>query len=153
MVLAYFNPPQIYIVMLLSGTVVVCSWFPVCIASVWSKRVTKTGAFCGMLFGFIGCATMKIIGAVSGVSIPIWADSFVVGLVANIFALIIGSKLTKVTNEEKLEREKLFVIPQGELVASEIKKTKRTVAIYIGFGAMVAVVLLLMWVIPYHRAL
>lgn len=153
MVLAYFNPPQIYIVMLLSGTVVVCSWFPVCIASIWSKKVTKTGAFCGMLFGFIGCATMKIIGAVSGASIPIWADSFVVGLVANILALIIGSKLTKVTPEEKLEREKLFVVPQGELVAAEIKKTKRTVAFYIVFGVIVAVGLLVMWVLPYYSAL
>ena len=28
MILAYFNPPQIYIIMLLGGTVVVCSWFP-----------------------------------------------------------------------------------------------------------------------------
>ncbi len=153
MVLAYFNPPQIYIIMLLSGTVVVCSWFPVCIASVWSKRVTKTGAFCGMLFGFIGCATMKIIGAVSGISIPIWADSFVVGLVANVLAIVIGSKLTRVTKEEKLERERLFVVPQGEFDAADIKKTKRTVALYICFGALVSIALLLLWVLPYYRAL
>ena len=152
MVLSYFNPPQIYIIMLLSGTVVVCSWFPVCIASVWSKRITRTGAFCGMLFGFIGCATMKILGALN-LSIPIWADSFVVGLVANILALVIGSKLTKVTDEEKLERAELFVVPQGELVAADIKKTKRTVAFYIGFGVIVSVALLLLWVLPYYRAL
>lgn len=152
MILAYFNPPQIYIIMLLSGTVVVCSWFPVCIASVWSKRVTKTGAFCGMFFGFVGCAAMKIIGTIV-VDIPIWADSFVVGLVANILAIVIGSKLTKVTNEEECERAKLFVVPQGELVATDIKKTKRMVAFYIGFGVLVSVILLLLWVLPYYSAL
>ena len=40
-----------------------------------------------------------------------------------------------------------------ELVAGEIKKTKRTVAFYIVFGVLVAVVMLMMWVIPYHNAL
>ena len=150
MILAYFNPPQIYVIMLLSGTVVVCSWFPVCIASIWSKRITKTGAFCGMLFGFIGCAAMKIIGTM--VSLPIYLDSFVVGLVANFLGMFIGTKLTRVTDAEKLEREKLFVVPEGELVAAEIKKTKRTVAGFIVFGAIVAVVMILMWVLPYYNA-
>lgn len=86
-------------------------------------------------------------------SIPIWADSFVVGLAANILALVIGSRLTKLTEEEKLERTKLFVVPPGELVPSEIKKTKRTVAFYIGFGVLVSVALLLLWVVPYYSAL
>ena len=152
-VLAYFNPPQIYIIMLLSGTVVVCSWFPICIASVWSKRVTKTGAFLGMLFGFIGCAAMKIIGAVGGISVPIWADSFIVGLIADILGLVIGTKLTQVTKEEELERAKLFVVPKGELVAVEIKKTKHIVAFYMAFGVLAAVVMMVMWVVPYHKAL
>ena len=151
MVLAYFNPPQIYIVMLLSGTVVVCSWFPVCIASVWSKKVTKVGAFCGMLFGFLGCAIMKIVG--TQISLPIYLDSFVIGLIANILGLVIGSRFTTVSKEEENERTKLFVMPKGELVAREIKKTKRTVAFYIGFGAIVTLVMLLMWVIPYRNAL
>lgn len=151
MVLAYFNPPQIYIIMLLSGTVVVCSWFPVCIASVWSKRVTKTGAFCGMLFGFIGCAAMKIIGTF--VSLPIYFDSFVVGLVANILGMVIGTALTSVTEKEKEERAKLFVVPEGEMVAGEIKKTKRTVAYFVVFGVVVTIIFLVMWVIPYLRGL
>lgn len=153
MALAYFNPPQIYVIMLLSGTVVVCSWFPICLAAVWSKKITKTGAFCGMLFGFIGCATMKILGAVGGLTIPIWADSFVVGLIANILGIVIGSKFTKITAEEKAEREKLFVIPKGELDEGEIRKTKRTVGAYILFGVIVAIVLLVMWAIPYRAAL
>lgn len=151
MVLAYFNPPQIYIIMLLSGTVVVCSWFPVCIASVWSKRITKTGAFCGMLFGFLGCATMKILGTM--MTLPIYLDSFVVGLIANILGMLIGTKLTSVTEKENEERKKLFVVPQKELVPKEIRKTKKTVAVFIGFGIVVGIVMILMWVIPYTNSL
>ena len=152
MFLAYFNPPQIYIIMLLGGTVVVCSWFPVCIASIWSKRVTKTGAFAGMLLGFIGCAAMKIISAL-GVSVPIYLDSFFVGLLANILGLVIGSALTQVSKEEKAFRDRLFVVPQGEMVAAEIKKTKRTLAGFIVFGFVVAIALVTLWVLPYYRAL
>lgn len=153
MLLAYFNPPQIYIVMLLSGTVVVCSWFPVCIASIWSKRITKTGAFWGMLCGFVGCAAMKIISAVGGISLSIYLDSFVVGLVANILGLVIGSALTQVSDEEKVVRAQLFKIPAEELGPAECRKTKIAVLSFICFGILVAIVLLVLWVIPYITGL
>ena len=153
MFLAYFNPPQIYVIMLLGGTVVVCSWFPVCIASIWSKRVTKTGAFCGMLFGFIGCAAMKIIGSVGGVSLPIYLDSFFVGIAANILGLVIGSALTQVSEEEKSFRQKLFIMPKGEMNPSEIRKTKLTVASFMAIGVIVTLALILLWVVPYYRAI
>lgn len=149
MLLAYFNPPQIYVILLLSGTVVVCSWFPVCIASIWSKRVTKTGAFWGMLCGFVGCAAMKIISAVGGVSLPIYLDSFVVGLVANILGLVIGSALTQVSDEEKAMRAQLFKTPAKELDPAECRKTKLAVLSFIGFGILVTIALLVFWVIPY----
>ena len=61
---------------------------------------TKAGAFAGMLLGFVGCAVMKIIGAL-GVNLPIYLDSFFIGLLANILGLVIGSALTQVTEEEK----------------------------------------------------
>jgi hypothetical protein len=104
-----------------------------------------------MLLGFLGCAIMKIIG--TKVSLPIYLDSFVVGLVANIAGLIIGTKLTTVTDAEKRERALLFKVPEGELVAGEIAKTKRTVGAYIIFGVLVGATLLLMWVVPYMKAL
>ena len=153
MLLAFFNPPQIYIILLLSGTVVVCSWFPVCIASVWSKRVTKAGAFAGMLCGFMGCALMKIISTVGDISIPIYLDSFVVGIVANMVALITVSSLTKVSEEEIAARNKMFIAPLAEKNPADIKRTKITIVGFIVFGACVTVALLLLWVIPYHSAL
>lgn len=153
MVLAYFNPPQIYVILLLSGTVVVCSWFPVCIASVWSKRVTKTGAFAGMLCGFLGCATMKIISSVGELSLPIYLDSFIVGLVANILGLVIGSALTQPTDEEKKAREKLFEVPEKENDINEQKKTKRTLIMFMGIAAVVTIGMIVLWAVPYNNAL
>ena len=49
LVVAILNPPSIYWIMFLGGSIAACAWMPVALASVLSKRVTKTGAFCGML--------------------------------------------------------------------------------------------------------
>lgn len=153
MILAIFNPPQIYIILLLSGTVVVCSWFPVCIASVWSKRVTKAGAFAGMLCGFVGCATMKVIASVGGISLPIYLDSFVVGLIANIIALVAVSCMTSVSKEEQESRQLMFITPTGENNSKDVARTKRTLIGFIAFGAIVTIALITLWVMPYYSAL
>ena len=79
----------------LGATIVACSWLPVALASVWSKRVTKTGAFWGMLVGFVVSAVMKIGVSIAGAILPIYLDSFFVGLTAGIIAMVIGSALTK----------------------------------------------------------
>ena len=149
LLLAVFNPPDIYVIMCLSGTVVVCAWFPVCVASIWSKRVTKTGAFCGMLCGFLGCAAVKIYSTVSGASIPIYLDAFFVGLVMNVLGLIIGSAFTKVSPEEKEEHEKLMVTPPEERDLQETKITRRFLTGYIFTGAVIMLLLLFLWAVPY----
>lgn len=151
--LAYFNPPNIYVILCLGATVVACSWFPVCIAGVWSKRVTKTGAFLGMLFGFLVCSIMKIVMAILGVSIPAYLDPFFFGIIANILGLVIGSKVTKVTEEEKEELQKLKITPEAEVNEKEIKTTKKFGLLYIAIGIIITVMLLLFWAIPYIKAL
>ena len=151
LLLAYFNPPNIYVILCLGATVVASSWFPVCVASIWSKRVTKTGAFAGMLSGFIVCSSMKIIMAILGKSLPAYFDPFIFGTLANIIAIIIGSKLTKVTKEEKEELKKLKITPIRELDEEEIKITKRYGILYFALCVVVVLLLLFCWAIPYSK--
>ena len=66
LVIAYFNPPQIFVIMYFGGTVIASSWGAVAIASIWSKKLSKTGAFAGMLSGFLACAIVKIVSGVVG---------------------------------------------------------------------------------------
>lgn len=153
MVLAYYQPPAIFWIMYLGATVIACSWFPVSLASVWSKRITKTGAFCGMLMGFIGCASMKVYTSVSGASLPLYLDPFVVGLAANLLGMIIGSALTKVTPAENQAREVLFRVPESECDPGEMRRTKRNMLGVFLLAAFILVVLLAMWTIPYLRAI
>ncbi|MEE0839429.1 MAG: hypothetical protein U0L72_02610, partial [Acutalibacteraceae bacterium] len=146
-------PPQIFWITYLGATIVACSWLPVALASVWSKRVTKTGAFCGMLVGFVVSAVMKIYTSVADILLPIYFDPFFVGIVAGILAMIIGSAFTKVTDKEKEERALLFIVPEEDKKPSEIKKTKIMIACTIPLGIIVTVLLLILWVIPYLNGL
>ncbi len=119
----------------------------------WSKRVTKTGAFWGMLVGFVVSAIMKIGVSVAGVTLPIYFDPFFVGIVAGIIAMVIGSAYTKVTEKEKQEREALFVVPESEKNPADIKKTKRLIAMSILMGIIITAVMVIFWAIPYTNGL
>ena len=44
-------------------------------------------------------------------------------------------------------------MPKGEMVSSEIRKTKLTVASFMAIGVIVALALILLWVVPYYRAI
>lgn len=149
MTLCIINPPAIFWITYLGATIIACSWMPVAIASIWSKRVTKVGAFCGMLVGFVVSASMKIYLSMKGITLPIYFDPFFVGLLSNIVAMVIGSACTKVTDKEKEERKLLFIMPEEEKNSSEIRKTIFSVKIAMVMGIFVAIALLVLWVIPY----
>lgn len=148
MLLGMFNPPQIFWVMYLGGAIIASSWMPVALASILSKRVTKTGAFCGMLVGFLVCFLMKLISNFAGFSFPAYLDPTLVGIVANVIALTVGSALTRVTDEEREARESLFIVPNSEKDPKEIKKTKKYLLASIALGAVVSLILIVFWAIP-----
>lgn len=146
---ALLNPPSIFWIMFLGGAMAASSWMPVAFASIFSKRLTKAGAFCGMLFGFLGCFALKLYSSLTGVVLPVYLDPSIVGIVCNILAMIIGSALTQISEEEVQEREGLFVIPKAEDKPEEIKKTLKWAKLSIVVGLVVAVLMLVLWVIPY----
>lgn len=151
--LCIYQPPQIFWITYLGATIVSCSWLPVAIASVWSKRVTKSGAFAGMLVGFVVSSFMKIYVSVKGILLPIYFDPFFVGMFTGIVAMVIGSAFTKVTENEKKERMKLFIMPEQEKDPKEILKTKTLLICAIPLGVIVTISMLVLWVIPYLKGL
>lgn len=147
--LCVYNPPQIFWIIYLGATIVACSWLPVSLASVWSKKVTKAGAFWGMLTGFVVSMTMKIYTGINNILLPIYFDSFFVGMAASIIVMVVVSAATKVTENERNQRELLLVMPESEKDPKEIKKTKRLIVLSIPLGMLVMVVLLVFWALPY----
>ncbi len=150
---ALINPPSIFWIMFLGGSMAACSWMPVAVGCIFSKRLTKTGAFCGMLFGMLGCFVMKMYSTIAGITLPVYLDPSLVGMVCNVIAMVIGSALTKVTPEETRAREELFVIPEEEKDQKEIKKTFTWGKATMLLGALVFVLLLVLWIVPYYQGI
>lgn len=151
LLLAVFNPPSIFWIMFLGGAIAASSWMPVAVASVFSKRVTKTGAFCGMLFGTLGCFGLKVFTSLKGITLPVYLDPSIVGIVCNVVAMFIGSALTQVTEEEKAARAALFVVPETEKKPEDVKRTFVWMKSSLCLGAVVCAVLLIFWVFPYLK--
>lgn len=146
LVLAYLNPPQIFIIMYFGGTVIASSWAVVAIASVWCRRLSGTGAFLGMLFGFAACCGLKIFGMVSGVSLPLWADPFIVGVVFSAVGCVVGSVAKPVSGSEEAQYDALH--SAGEEVAG----VRKYGIGYAAFGVAFALAMLALYAIPYSSA-
>ena len=153
LVIAMINPPQIFIIMYFGGTVIASSWGPVALASIWSKTLSKTGAFLGMICGFIICVTTKIISGFVSFEWPIYFDPFILGIAAGVLGMVIGSKWNPVGEKEIMERTKLFVVPQKEKSGGECQRTIKTGYIYILFGVILTLFFLLTWALPYNEIL
>lgn len=152
LIVAYFNPPQIFFIMYFGGTVIAASWGVVGLASVWNKKMSEFGAFLGMLLGFLGCAIPKAVGAIAGYTFPIYLDPFFIGVILSIVGIIVGSKLKPATRQEKLNYEEMHIRPESEISEVEDKKTNNFKWVYIGFGIMLGAFFVFMYAIPYMQA-
>lgn len=147
--LAVLNPPAIFVIMFLGGAIVASSWMPVALGSIFSKRLTKAGAFWGMLLGFLICFVLKLVVGLTGITLPAYLDPSIIGIVANVIAMVAVSACTQITDREKAARAALFVMPESEKDPAQIKKTLLWTKLAMGIGALFFVGLVVLWVIPY----
>ena len=153
LVLAYLNPPHIFIIMYFGGTVIASSWSVVAFGSVWSCKLSERGAYLGMLLGFLGCVCSKIFYSVTDIVPPIYLDSFFIGIALSIIGAVIGSVYSKPGADEIAQREALFVAPTGENDAAENRRDHRLWLVYLGFAIFVGLFFLFMYALPYLHAL
>jgi len=146
--LAVFNPPSIFWIMYFGAAVIASSWLLVAVASIWSKRITKTGAFLGMFLGFSSCFGTKLYSSLTNTSLPVYLDPFFVGITLSLIGIVIGSAFTKLTDDEIAARAKLFTVPQSEKNPKDIAITKKYAIMTIFLGLVIAVGLVLLWALP-----
>lgn len=153
LVLAYINPPQIFVIMYFGGTVIASSWSVVAFGSIWSKKLSKGGAYLGMLLGFLGCAGSKMFYSLKNIVPPVYLDSFFIGLVMSVAGAVLGSVLIKAGAEEAGERRRLFVAEPSGGDLRERRRDHRMWVVYLIFGLLVGAFFLFMYALPYCRAL
>jgi len=113
--LAFFQPPAILWITYFAGTLFASSWGPLAFFSVWSDRITASGAFWGIVTGFLGNAIAKLLATFEIIDLPVFLDPFVIGISLSVATILIVSKMGRVTDGERSYRAMIHRIPSGEL--------------------------------------
>ncbi len=153
LLLAFFNPPQIFWIMYFGGTVIASSWGVVAIVSIWSKKLSETGAFYGMLLGFLGCVIPKAYSAINGITLPIYLDPFFIGIILSIIGMIIGSIVKKARPEDVKFVENIHIRPSSEIDVVKDKKTHNLMYVYAIFSILLGLFFVFAYAIPYFKAI
>lgn len=152
LLLAYFNPPQIFWIMYFGGTVIAAAWGVVALTSVWSKKMSESGCFWGMLLGFLGVVIPKSYSAVRGITLPIYLDPFFIGVVLSIAGILIGNRIKPASSRDIEEYEKLHVRPDSEKDAVKDRHTFNLMYIYLAFGLLLGAFFVIFYAVPYLNA-
>ena len=153
LIIAYFNPPQIFVIMYFGGTVIASAWGIVALASVWAKNMSEVSAFLGMLLGFLGCVISKSIAAITGTTLPIYLDPFFMGLFCSFVGIFVGNKIKKATTEDIQRFVELHIRPESEKNAVKDKRTYSLMWVYMAFGLALGLVFVCAYAIPYMNAI
>lgn len=153
LLLAVFNPPQIFWIMYFGGTVIASAWGVVALTSVWSKSISELGAFLGMLFGFLGCVVTKTYSALSGVTLPIYLDPFFIGIVMSVLGIVIGNHVKKASPADVEMYQRLHVRPESEKDPEKEKVTHRLMYVYGAFGILFGLFFVFRYAMPYMQAM
>lgn len=153
LILAFFNPPQIFWIMYFGGTVIASAWGVVALVSVWSKKMSESGAFWGMLLGFLGCVIPKTYSSLKNITLPIYLDPFFIGIVMSILGILLGNKIKKASKTAEAEYEKLHIRPAAEKDAEKDKKTYKLTYVYLAFGILLGLFFVFFYAVPYMNAM
>ena len=151
--LAFFNPPQIFWIMYFGGTVIASAWGVVAITSVWSRKMSESAAFLGMLMGFLGCVIPKSYSALSGVTLPIYLDPFFIGIVMSVIGILIGNRVKSASPADLEQYDMLHVRPDSEKDSEKDKKTFNLMYIYLAFGFLLGLFFVVFYALPYMKAI
>lgn len=152
LIIAFFNPPQIFWIMYFGGTVIASAWGIVALCSVWVKKMGETSAFWGMLLGFLGCCVVKTWSALTGTTLPMYLDPFFIGLALSVIGILVGIKLKPASAEDMAKFDKLHIKPESEKDPVEMKKTHNVMWIYMAFGVALGLFFVFAYAIPYMNA-
>lgn len=150
LVASFYFPPNIFWLMLFIGTVFASSWGPVGFMSIWSKSITAPAAFWGMVTGFVFNVVPAAMVYLDLISLPSYFNPVVIGVAASLTTIMALSAYGKVTRQEAVYRMRLHRTPDEDY---DLKKTKLTLlapAILIVFGAIMPIVMINYYVIPYQ---
>lgn len=145
-------PPRIFWITYFAGTVFASSWGPVALMSVWSRRITASGAFWGIVVGFVGNVIPKALDMLGVIDLPVWADPILIGALVSTIAILLVSRRGQVRDAERRFQASLHVAPDYPDAPARMRVTRRWTLYMLVTGIILSVLLLVFWALPFAAA-
>lgn len=152
LVAALIFPPNIFWLTTFIATVFASSWGPVGLMSIWSKTITESAAFWGMLSGLVFNVVPKFFEFIGMVDFPSYLDPVIIGTAASLLVTIVVSRHTSVTEEEIRRLKKLHETPPEEISHNRTRTSLIAAGVLILYGAVMPVLLIVYYVQPFQEA-
>ena len=151
-VLALLLPRNIYWLTHFAGPLFASSWGVVAFMSIWSRRITESGAFWGMVVGFAVNVGMNALSLAGLVKWPVMADPILVGVVCSYIAVAIVSRRGTVTATESAYQQGLHLMPTAERDPETVRQTLLWPKVMVVMGALIAALMTLFYALPHQEA-
>jgi len=151
-VLALTLPRNIYWLTHFAGPLFASSWGVVAFMSIWSRRITESGAFWGMAVGFAVNVGMNALSLAGLMEWPVMADPILVGVVCSYIAVAIVSRQGTVTATESAYQEGLHLMPSTERDPATVRQTLLWPKVMVAMGVLIAALMTLFYALPYQEA-
>jgi sodium/pantothenate symporter len=151
-VLALTLPRNIYWLTHFAGPLFASSWGVVAFMSIWSRRITESGAFWGMAVGFAVNVGMNALSLAGLMEWPVMADPILVGVVCSYIAVAIVSRQGTVTATESAYQEGLHLMPSAERDPATVRQTLLWPKVMVAMGVLIVALMTLFYALPYQEA-
>lgn len=150
--ISIWQPPSIMWIGYFAATLFAASWGPVAFASVYLKKVTKTGALWSIIIGFLGVILGESLKKV-GLTLPVYFNPVIIGIILSSIALYIGSKFGEITAEERDFQNNILQRPIEENEIEEMKITRRYPKYLVASGIIIIVITFIFYYWPLTLAM
>ncbi len=152
LITALVFPPDIFWLTTFIATVFASSWGPVGIMSIWSKRITESAAFWGMLAGLVFNVGPKFFEFIGMIYLPSYMNPALLGAAASLIVTIVVSRFTGRGEDETSYLSKLHEMPADEKSAGKTRLTLLAPALLVANGTIMSIAHLYFYVRPYQAA-
>jgi Na+/proline symporter len=152
LLIGLWQPPSIMWIGYFAATLFAASWGPVAFASIYSKKITKTGALWSIIVGFLGVVLGESLKKF-GVTLPVYLNPVIIGVVLSSLALYIGSKFGTITMEEKEFQKNILQRPIEPNEKEEMAVSKRYPFYLVASGIVIIIVTFIFYYWPLQLAM
>jgi sodium/pantothenate symporter len=150
LLIGLWQPPSVMWIGYFAATLFAASWGPVAFSSVFSKTVTKEGAFWSIIVGFFGVIFGELVGI--AVALPVYLNPVIIGVILSGITLIIGSRFGEITAAERAYQAKLLKRPIEDNEAKEMLITRRYPAYLMASGVIIIVITFVFYYWPISQS-